>query len=400
MIINGDCIEEMKKMKSNSVDAVISDPPYNIGFMSKGWDKTGIVNSVEMWEQVFRVLKPGGHILVFNSTRTYHRMVCAIEDAGFEIRDTMSWIYGSGMPHGADVGKQIESKIKNGSANTQAFKKLKGKKATVSMGYNKIHADNDRPKDYNGQEYVRDVEFETEEAKKWNGWNTALKPAQELICVARKPIEEKTVCENVLKYGTGAINIDDCRISHNEPLKTTSRHGRKNAVVMNDKSCGFDNTKNVMASANPKGRFPSNVILDEVSAELLDEQSGHLKSGTNCKRTKEGVFFEHGGLGKAGEVQITYGDEGGASRFFYCAKASKSEKGKYNDHITVKPIKLMEYLVKLITREGQIVLDMFSGSGTTGVACDTLDRKFIGIEKELHYCNIANQRITENHDKK
>src|SRR5574344_1521004 len=143
MLICGDCVEEMKKIKSNTVDSVVSDARYNIGFMSKEGDKTGIVNDINMWKEVYRILKPGGHLLAFNSTRTYHRMVCAIEDAGFEIRDTMSWIFGSGMPHGADIGKQIESKLKTGSANTQAFKNLKGDKAKASLGYNKIHAEND-----------------------------------------------------------------------------------------------------------------------------------------------------------------------------------------------------------------------------------------------------------------
>jgi site-specific DNA-methyltransferase (adenine-specific) len=150
-----------------------------------------------------------------------------------------------------------------------------------------------------------------------------LKPANEPIVVARKPISEKTVADNVLKWGTGGINIDDSRIEHNEPLKTTTRHGRSNASVMTDSSCGFDNTKDYIASANPSGRFPANVLLDEVSAELLDKQSGHLKSGTNCTRTKTGSFLEHGGLGKAGDIQITYGDDGGASRFFYCIALCK-----------------------------------------------------------------------------
>ena len=395
MILNGDCIEQLKTLEKNSVDSVVTDPPYNIGFMSKGWDKTGTVNNVEVWKEAYRVLKPGGHLLAFNSTRTYHRMVCAIEDAGFEIRDTMSWIFGSGMPHGADIGKQIESKLKTGSANTQAFKNLKGDKAKASLGYNKIHAENDRPSNYNGKEYVRNVEFETEEAKQWSGWNTGLKPSQELICVARKPIEGKTVCENVLKYSTGGLNVDACRIEHNEPVRLTHRSNRREDSVFTDNNCGFDNTKNNISSANPKGRFPSNIILDEVASKLLDEQSGHLKSGTNCKRTKEGSFFEHGGLGKAGDVQTTYGDEGGASRFFYCTKASKSEKGKYNDHITVKPLKLMEYLVTLVTPKNGIVLDMFMGSGTTGVACMNKGFDFIGIDSSSHYCDIARQRILE-----
>ena len=386
MIINGDCIEEMRKLEDNSVDSIVTDPPYELGFMSKKWDGTGIAYNVDVWKEALRVLKPGGHMLAFSGTRTYHRMVCAIEDAGFEIRDMMQWIYGSGMPHGQDVSKAIDKLEGAKRPLSEVQRPIGGKNGVYSGNGNKWQETTKEP--------------QTENAIKWSGWNTLLKPANEPIVVARKPISEKTVADNVLKWGTGGINIDDSRIEHNEPLKTTTRHGRSNASVMTDSSCGFDNTKDYIASANPSGRFPANVLLDEVSAELLDKQSGHLKSGTNCTRTKTGSFLEHGGLGKAGDIQITYGDNGGASRFFYCAKASKSERGKYNDHVTVKPIKLMSYLVKLITPPNGIVLDMFCGSGTTGIAALNNGFDFIGIEKESHYFDIANQRITENHDKK
>src|SRR5574344_93552 len=296
MQICGDCVKEMKKIKSNTVDSVVSDPPYNIGFMSKEWDKTGIVNDINMWKEVYRILKPGGHMLIFNSTRTYHRMVCAIEDAGFEIRDTLSWIYGSGMPHGTDIAKQIESKIKTGSSNTQAFKKLKGEIAKSSMGYNTIHANNDRPNNYNGNNYIKNVEFQAEKAKKWCGWNTCLKPAQELICLARKPLEEKTVGENVLKYGTGGLNIDAGRIKTDEII-TNHGHG-ENSSNGNGIWGKFSKIDKQQSEGQKSGRFPTNVILDEEASQILDMQSGNLKSGTNCVRTKEGTFFEHKGLGK------------------------------------------------------------------------------------------------------
>ena len=226
MIINGDCIEEMRKLEDNSVDSIVTDPPYELGFMSKKWDGTGIAYNVDVWKEALRVLKPGGHMLAFSGTRTYHRMVCAIEDAGFEIRDMMQWIYGSGMPHGQDVSKAIDKLEGAKRPLSEVQRPIGGKNGVYSGNGNKWQETTKEP--------------QTENAIKWSGWNTLLKPANEPIVVARKPISEKTVADNVLKWGTGGINIDDSRIEHNEPLKTTTRHGRSNASVMTDSSCGFD----------------------------------------------------------------------------------------------------------------------------------------------------------------
>lgn len=380
MLINANCLEYMQSIPENTVDSIVTDPPYELKFMGNKWDSTGISFKKETWETFIKVLKPGGFLLAFGCPKNMHRIVCAIEDAGFKIVDEIFYMYGTGMAKGQNIGKAIESKLTNGSANTKDFKKLDGIKATTSIGYNNTHAENDRPNNYNGLEYNKEVFFHTKEGEYYSDFHTQLKPSCEVICVAQKPLSEKTFAENVLKWGTGAFNIGACRISHD--------------------NCGFDNSKNNIASANPKGRFPTNIILDEEVANLVDKVYGNHKSGSNCYRTKEGTFFEHHGLGKVGDKQITYGDEGGISRFFYCSKATKKEKNlgcenlpKGNTHVTVKPLSLMRYIVKLVTPPNGTCLDPFTGSGTTGIACKLEGFDFIGIEKEKEYCEIAEARI-------
>jgi len=402
MIINRDCLEQLPKLGTNTIDSVVTDPPYELKFMGNKWDNTGIAFDVDMWKECLRVLKPGGFLLAFGCPKNMHRIVCAIEDAGFIIRDSMYYMYGTGMAKGQNIGKAIESKLTNGSANTKDFKKLDGVKAKTSIGYNSTHAENDRPNNYNGQEYNKEVFFHTEEGMKYSDFHTQLKPACEVICVAQKPLSEKTFAENVLKWGTGAFNIGACRISHNEPVKTTNRKNRSANEVFNDNNCGFDNSKNNIASANPNGRFPTNIILDEEAGKILDEQSGISKSTGGQSNS---VFRENSTIYRTGKDNIIkkdpgYGDVGGASRFFYCAKASKKEKNlgcenlsKGNTHVTVKPLSLMRYLVKLVTPPNGTCLDPFTGSGTTGIACKLESFDFIGIEKEKEYCEIAEARI-------
>lgn len=398
-IVLSDSMEHLKSMPDNSVDSVVTDPPYEYKFMEKKWDGTGIAYNVDLWKEVYRVMKPGAYLSVFTGTRTNHRVTCAIEDAGFELRDMICWVYCSGMPKGQNLGKQIEAKLLTGSSNTKNFKDLKGEKGITSLGYNKMKVEQDaRPNNYNGQEYVKTMEYQTELGQKYDDWNTTLKPAVELICLARKPLSEKTVADNVLKWGTGALNIGACRIEHNVPVKTTNRKGRSEDGVFTKDSCGFKSENLHMASPNPKGRFPSNVIIDEATAEMVDTIYGNHKSGAGCVRTKDAGFLEHGGLGKAGDVQTTYGDEGGLSRFFYVAKASQSERRKGAEgiktkHPTVKPIDLIKYLVTLTTPEGGIVLDPFLGSGTTAIACKLKGFDCIGIEKESDYVELAKARL-------
>lgn len=378
-LYNMDCCEGLKLLDDNSIDSIVTDPPYELGFMGKKWDNTGIAYSADMWREALRVLKPGGYLLAFGGTRTYHRMTCAIEDAGFEIRDCMQWIYGSGFPKSMDISKTID-KAAGAEREVIGVCKRSGKETGTYgtfEGNNSITAP------------------ATDAAKQWEGWGTALKPANEPIVVARKPISG-TVAKNVLKWGTGGINIDGCRIEHqivnggnladNPQLRGTKL---RSAPV----STGFGKDGDVTDLTSQLGRFPANVIFDEEAAEMLDRQSGTLKSGDNNTRRQEGYFIEHGGLGKAGDIQVSYGDTGGASRFFYCAKASSSERGEGNTHPTVKPIKLIKYLVTLVTPKGGICLDLFEGSGTHGVACKELGFNFIGFELEPQYYAIAQARI-------
>ena len=385
-IFNIDCREGLKKIADNTVHSIVTDPPYELGFMGKEWDKTGIAYNIEFWEECLRVLRPGGYLLVFSSCRTYHRVACAIEDAGFEIRDKidyfhdndeniktfinslseeqkkalqkisaqendvvfMSWIHGQGYPKGLNIGRYIQKQIDNGKLPN------------------------------------------TDDLSKWNGWNTSLKPANEPICVARKPISEKTILENILKWGTGAFNIDGNRVGTETIQTNGQRRGTGNSFLLKD----YISPESFIGDKKT-GRFPANVILDESAGEKLDQQTGALKSGSNCVRTKPGTFLENGGLGKKGDVQITYGDEGGASIFFYCAKASGKERGKYNRHPTVKPLALIKHLVSLVTPVGGVSLDPFVGSGTHPIACIDLEVGYIGFEKDKEYYDIAKRRINE-----
>ena len=414
----GNCLDSLKNLPDNSVDSIVTDPPYGLSFMGKKWDYD--VPSVEIWKEAFRVLKPGGHLLSFFGTRTYHRGVIKIEDAGFDIRDQIMWIYGSGFPKSTDVSKRIDkeagaerevigdsSNSRNRSKHNTSVKLL----ASQHKGTN---------------EELKITAPSTESAKQWQGWGSALKPANEPIVVARKPLEKGlTLAENVLKYGTGAINIDQSRIKCLPGEKPSgSGNGQKNTVALSG-----DRNDLVGGSHTPdQGRWPANIIFDETAAELLDEQSGTLKSGgkQGAEYLTENADNQYGFGKNNGDKQSSsfYGSSGGASRFFYVAKASKSERNKglegmplvesgikndsgrgfsesdphkkilnQNFHPTVKPIKLMEYLIKLVTPPNGTVLDPFMGSGSTGVAAKQLGFKFIGCEMSEEYMQIAEKRI-------
>lgn len=346
----GDCVEVMKQLPDNSVDSVVTDPPYELGFMGKKWDSTGIAYSVVMWREVLRVLKPGGHVLAFGGTRTYHRMACAIEDAGFEIRDQLQWLYGSGFPKSMELGKQID--------------KAAGVKREVIGQLNTHDIRGNALMDRKGSVTLDITAPSTPEAVQWDGWGTALKPANEPICLARKPLAEATIAANVLKWGTGALNIEACRIpvdpAVDDMLRTTNRAKRQSQTW--EEGSGFKNEANSLTGVRAEGRFPANILLDEEAAAMLDEQTG-------------------------------FGASGGASRFFYVAKASKSERGENNLHPTVKPLKLMRYLVRLITPPGGTVLDPFAGSGTTLLAAEREGFDSVGIEMNPEYCEIIRRRM-------
>ena len=390
-IRKGDCIDVMSEMEEESVHAVVTDPPYGLAFMGKTWDEFDPDEYEEFcqgWaEQAHRVLKPGGHLLAFSGTRTYHRLGTGIEKAGFEIRDKIDWIYGSGFPKALDVSKYIQKRegVEPVDINDP------------SVGF--MNDDDDGWNDTHSHEIMPDP---TGAAKEWEGWKTALKPAHEPVCVARKPTDGPVI-DCVLEHGTGALNIDGSRIG--------SGTGEKKVREMSNMKGGnyaqgeedYSDRDPVVRVTEDKGRYPANILLDEESAEMLDDQSGESKSQVNVGDpdrygTSEGdaTTFHYGRF----DENNTYDDRGGASRFFYTSKAGKSERthgGEVdNKHPTVKPVDLMEYLVKLVTAEGQIVLDPFAGTGTTCIAAYNLGRNSIGIEKDEEYAEIAEKRISAN----
>lgn len=388
-IIQGDNREVMKTFADNTFSAIVTDPPYELGFMGKKWDSSGIAYDPAVWKEALRVLKPGGHLLSFGGSRTYHRMACAIEDAGFEIRDMIEWIYGSGFPKSLDVSKAID--------------KSRGAKRRV-IGRRDVGPDirGDNYKRDGGDRMIAEItEAETAEAKRWAGWGTALKPAHEPICMARKPFNG-TVVENVLQHGTGAINLDACRIG-------TEENCSRKRVLVKDTAAPFGKGAAMGGNGHQDGRFPANLILDPVAAEALDRQSGQLTSGKPCgsKRAANQIFGRY----QNKDFPLTgFGDTGGASRFFYTAKASGTDRGnetksalplfgveeeEFRDtHPTVKPIALMIYLLKLVCPPGAHVLDPFLGSGTTAVACKQLGIDCTGIELEAEHITIIKERIS------
>lgn len=386
-----DCIEGMKQLEDNSIDSIVTDPPYELGFMGKKWDSTGIAYNVNVWKEALRVLKPGGYLLAFGGTRTYHRMTCAIEDAGFEIRDCIQWIYGSGFPKSMDISKAIDKQAgaEREIIGVKKYASPAGNNDNFGVGNNTA----------NPNKRILTAPS-TPEAQQWEGWGTALKPANEPIVVARKPLSEKTVAENVLKWGTGGINIDGCRVETDELKNKTWNNGTQRVGEGGSPEGGQDfHYSNGVVQGNSIGRFPANVVFDEEAGEMLDKQSGISKSTMSRGGTekKKGVFEgQKGSLNLKVCTPHIHSDSGGASRFFYCAKTSKSERGEGNNHPTVKPLKLIEYLCKLITPKNGTVLDPFIGSGTTAIACKRNNFNYIGIDNENTYCDISNKRIAEN----
>ncbi len=380
-LYEGDCLEVMKTLPSESVDAIITDPPYELGFMNKKWDNTGIAYNINLWKEALRILKPGGHLLAFGGTRTYHRMACAIEDAGFEIRDCIQWLYGSGFPKSMDISKAID---KQAGAKREVIGRNPNSRENCNKS-NTLYQSGTVGK----TDYI--TAPATLEAKQWEGWGTALKPANEPIVVARKPLSEKTIADNVLKWGTGGINIDGCRIPTDE---TITNHSRSTESSKSKGKYGDSRAQETHQTQGQKlGRFPANVILDEEAGKLLDEQSGISKSsgsGYNFETSNNDNPVRLTNNIKSG---LHFNDSGGASRFFYGAKASKKERGEGNNHPTVKPQSRMRYLCRLVTPPGGTVLEPFAGSGTTILAATEEGFNVMGIEKEPKYCNIIRERM-------
>jgi site-specific DNA-methyltransferase (adenine-specific) len=416
-LYHGDNREVLKELADNSVDSIVTDPPYELGFMGKSWDASGIAFNVEVWQECLRVLKPGGHLLAFSGSRTYHRMAVAIEDAGFEIRDQIMWIYGSGFPKSLNIAKSIENKITTGSAAKNGFHKLEGERTgdgrigmydTVeAQGFRKVNPD---------QLGGFTLDATTPEAQQWDGWGTALKPAHEPIVVARKPLIG-TVAANVLTYGTGGLNIGATRVG-NEVRKNnvndfSNQHGNQ-----------FGNGASIskLGESEVTGRWPANLIHDG-SDEVVELFPETHSAG---KKRQEPSGVENNYMGRGSNSGVRIGDSGGsAARFFYCAKASKRDRNeglegfeairihdgreegsiggsnprnrsnnyRQNHHPTVKPTNLMRYLCRLITPPNGTVLDPFMGSGSTGKAAVYEKFNFVGIELTDEYLPIAKARV-------
>jgi DNA modification methylase len=502
-LYHGDCIEVMRGMADASVDAIVTDPPYGLEFMGKEWDAPwklsgdvvddpaslggyqdpgggngytrsrirfgmGDMPGFQSWctewaTEALRVLKPGGHLLAFGGTRTWHRLACAIEDAGFEIRDSIAWMYGSGFPKSLDVSKAID-KMDAGDerlARARAFQSwlrqyLTPQQVNDATGTDMGHHltthptqpsvatadlfDTLRPmlpavpaeiehlvaqrtvesqnfkarvvvgtarmvdtkksrlgfagETYGGTGANHDVDLtvaHTSDAATWHGWGTALKPAFEPIVVARKPLNG-TVAANVLAHGTGALNIDGCRIEGDVPSVPQPVFGVADGVT--DFGAGVGRNGEMSQAS---GRWPANVILDESQARALDAMSGDRPGSSTASKTSLGSGEKSETHGWGGTIVSQYADTGGASRFFYTAKANNHERPRIDGsaHPTVKPLDLMRYLVRLVTPPGGTVLEPFAGSGTTAEACIVEGFKCIAIEREAEYLPLIVQRISK-----
>jgi site-specific DNA-methyltransferase (adenine-specific) len=425
-----------------SVDAIVCDPPYDLtagkkggtgeasvnldtpygrarittgggGFMGKAWDATGVAFDPSTWHEALRVLKPGGHLLAFGGTRTFHRLTVAIEDAGFEVRDCLMWLYGTGFPKSLDVSKAID--------------KAAGAERTEVVGSRGLAAWKDGApagvaiKDDGGlrQSFERVNELLapiTADAREWDGWGTALKPAWEPIVLARKPLIG-TVAANMLAYGTGALNIDGTRIAMSErdadEIRNMGGFGKMGyvgepGVSLEGSVDGSLNRAVRDATPHDAGRWPANLLLDEESAALLDVQTGERGGGFGA-RGGGGETYGSNRTFQGDMREVGYGDTGGASRFFYTAKASRSEreaglehllpsgKRRANHHPTVKPVDLMAWLVRLVTPPGGVVLDPFLGSGSTGMAALDEGMCFVGFDLDPDYVALARNRIAHRH---
>jgi DNA modification methylase len=463
----GDCLDVLWLLDENTIDSCVTDPPYHLtnnngtrspypgqytpigkptqpkgGFMGKQWDGGDIAFRPEVWAAVYRVLKPGAHLLAFGGTRTFHRMVCAIEDAGFEIRDTIAWLYGSGFPKSHDVSKGID---KSGGTDLSSFK-ADLKAAVVSSGMSRaaidaacgftmrfdVTADADpigwgvslpSPEKWkticavlgikenrwaglvnrvwrgragacvsdnvamSGGNYCRTEKGDAviDAAREWQGWGSALKPAMELIVVARKPLSEGTIAANVLRWGTGALNIDKCRVA-SSAADLTEMEGRSGASTrgLYEGNIGIDETWKPSAS----GRWPANVIHDGGEEVTQGFPESEARPGyTKFRGESRNVY---------GEATRTDGpshdDDGSAARFFYCAKGDADDR-LGSRHPTVKPLDLIQYLVRLVTPKGGLCLDPFAGTGTLGEACIREGMRAVLIEREEEYQGDIRRRM-------
>ncbi len=454
-VICAPCEIGMQLLAESSVDAIVCDPPYEIGMMGRAWDSTGIAYNVPMWREALRVLKPGGHLLAFSATRTYHRMVCAIEDAGFEIRDQIGWAYGTGFPKSLDVAKAID---KMDASDEQERRRLAfaewvrsqgvtsrqideatrtnmGRHYTTAASQPAImtrehlescrHLFRDVPQWVEREVDIRSVESRnmaarevvaigkpkgksrgvygdfaedpynyttpaTGAARQWQGWGTALKPAWEPIVVARKPLIG-TVAENVLAHGTGGLNIDGCRVGDEDMSVQWDREWNDNKGELGARYSQGGREKGKIV---PPGRWPANLLHDGSDEVLALFPSSVSRKNDGPSAPRPGGFGNVGAEnGSGGPNGPTYADAGSAARFFYCSKASRADRGEGNKHETVKPTDLMRYLCRLVTPPGGLVLDPFTGSGSTGKAAILEGFRFIGFEKDPGHAETARRRM-------
>ena len=420
-LYNGDCLVVMDNMKKCSVDSIVTDPPYHLtsiverfgkqgsapakfgtdgafaraskGFMGKEWDGGDVAFQVDTWRKCLVLLKPGGHLIAFSGSRTYHRMAVAIEDAGFEIRDQCIWLYGSGFPKSHNIGKQIDKIQGNERKVIRTIER-----GSVQDAINKGVGYTADPANKNNKAiFGYGTETVTKGSSQWEGWGTALKPAHEPMVLARKPIDQKSVADNVLKHGVGGINIDDCRVQC-EPDDDIVRPDRTDAQAYNffrggeQKRINVRNTTRQQPSSeqiqeiNDRGRFPSNVMHDgsSVVEDVFPDVSSRYfyTAKTNQAERNAGLH---------GKKEGQYSSDGRQKEIENPFQRNKSVAA--NTHPTVKPVELMRYLVRLVTPKAGLVLDPFMGSGSTGMAAREEEFKFIGIEKEEEYYEIAKARI-------
>ena len=371
-IIKGDCRDVMRTWPAGSVSLVLMDGPYDLGFMGQGWDTFAEFQTFmhSVYVECFRVLKPGGYVLAFGAPRREHRNVCAAEDAGFEIRDKLIWLFGEGMPKSHNVSKAIDRHL--GAEREQVPPDSKGGAAFHRPWMDDPDHKRDGPK------------AATPQAEKWDGWGTALKPGWEPIMVARKPFAG-SVAENVLEHGTGGLNIEACRLAGEGG--TAGAGAGAGARVLGD---GLNGARG--ETVEGLGRWPANVVMDSEAAVMLDAQAG--PAGGFAPPGHSPAPVTKNAYGEVAErSQVYHGDTGGPSRFFYCAKARSGERGSFNDHPTVKPVSLMRWLARLGCPPGGVVLDPFGGSGSTAVACELEGFDWVLIEQHDKYVEIARRRV-------
>jgi site-specific DNA-methyltransferase (adenine-specific) len=399
----------MKAMPDNSVDSIVTDPPYELGFMGKSWDASGIAFNIEVWQEALRVIKPGGHLIAFSGSRTYHRMAVAIEDAGFQIRDQIMWVYGSGFPKSHNISKGIDK------ASDFEGEVIGTEKIDIGIQGGSMHAGRQT------NVVEREVVELSPDAARWQGWGTALKPAHEPMVLARKPLEG-TVANNVLTYGVGGLNIDGTRVG-SEQMGGGSMPQMAAGDSIVGRNQGAERLEN---DAIATGRFPANFIHD--GSDEVVALFPYSKSGAMSGEYNNTIMAQSNGNRDGKTIKLTQkASEGSAARFFYCAKASKRDRNEgldgfekkitndntppgtkgsnspragagrggatANHHPTVKPTSLMQYLIRLVTPPNGIVLDPFMGSGSTGKACAYEGFDFIGIDQSAEYVAIAQARI-------